>query len=583
MMRSWFLVIIGYYFFLNATLAQEIYVDIQCSNAYPGVGEQIKLSYMLKMKMQNGVASISHNGIKMKKPSFGNISVLQEGSESSMFSFGNMGGDMQLSKYSFILQPTAKGKVTIDGMTFVMNGKEYTSKPFVINVGEGDPNLKIVPQNSNLFVRIETAKSEIFEGEHTLVTYKLYSHYSNISIQNYDFPMAKGFWTEEIPSGKQGWPQTQENIGGKGYLVVPLKKEIVFGRSAGDIQLPAISLDLVVGGTVFSPGTKETIKSNSPTIKVKPLPENFPEGFTNQVGKGYQLEVAYSTNQLKANEPLDIKIKISGEGNLRQLEEIPLNLPKDFEQYDAEVTDNTKLSPSGISGSKQFNYLIIPRHHGTFELPETVFSYYDLTSKKYVTLSAPGTTITVEKGANNGSFSGNVSAEKSDVELLTKGLRHISYKHNLKSSDNTFFNSISYWAFFGLPFLCIGLVFVYTRKPKDEAENSHKSASKTALKLLNEAQKQLDNKDDKAFYAAMDKALHDYISIRCKLPVAELSRASITEQLLLKKVPGETIDVLNQLLDDCAMARFGPTTLQGASSSMSQAIETIKIIEKYVK
>ncbi len=581
-MRSWFLVVIGFY--LHTVVAQEIYVDIQCSNAYPGVGEQIKLSYVLKMKMQNGMASISHSGIKVKKPSFGNINVLQEGTESSMFSFGNMGGDMQLSKYSFILQPTAKGKVTIDALTFIMNGKEYTSKPMVITVGEGDPNLKIVPQNANLFVRIEVAKPEIYVGEHTLVTYKLYSHYSNVSVQNYDFPMAKGLWTEEISPGKQGWPQTQENIGGKGYLVVPLKKEIVFGRAVGNVQLPAISLDMLVGGSVFSPGSKETIKSNAPTIQVKSLPANAPNGFTNQVGKGYKMEVNYSTQELKANEPLDIKIKITGEGNLRQLEEVPLQLPKDFEQYDAEITDNTKLSPSGIGGSKQFNYLVIPRHHGTFELPEIVFSYYDLNAKKYITLTSPGVTVNVLKGEGNTAFSGNLNMTKTDVELLNTDIRHIHYTSNLRSVEDTFFGSIGYWSLLSLPFLWLGGIFLYGTFQREEATKpSQKKASKTAIKLLAEAQKQLEKGDDKACYSAMDKAISDFLSVSCQLPVAELNRTTIDTNLRAKGVPEETIQQLNQLLEDCAMARFAPTSVQGASLSMRQAIEIIKTIEKYVK
>jgi hypothetical protein len=584
MIRSWFLVVLVFNIFSTLVDAQEIYVDIQCSNPYPGVGEQIKLSYILKLKMQNGMASVSHSGIKVKKPSFGNVNILQEGSESSMFSFGNMGGDMQLSKYSFILQPTAKGKVIIEGLTFIMNGKEYVSKTFVINVGEGDPNLKIVPQNANLFVRIETAKSEIFVGEHTLVTYKLYSHYSNVSVQNYDFPMAKGFWTEEIASGKQGWPQTQENIGGKGYLVVPLKKEIVFGRAAGDIQLPAITLDLVVGGTVFSPGTKETIKSNAPTIKVKALPSNAPVGFANQVGKGYKMEVSYSTQELKANEPLDIKIKITGEGNLRQLDEVSLNLPTDFEQYDAEIIDNTKLSPSGIAGSKQFNYLVIPRHHGKYELPEIGFSYYDLSAKKYITLTSPSTTIIVNKADGAVSFSGNSSVVKSDVELLNSGIRHIHYTSKLRPIKDVFFGSFEYWSIVSLPFLWLGGFFLVGKLLREKEEQpSHKKASKTAIKLLADAQKQLDNKDDKAFYAAMDKALLDFLSISCKLPISELSSSSIETNLRVKQVPEETIHQLNELLEDCAIARFAPTTLHGASSSMMRAVETIKIIEKYVK
>jgi hypothetical protein len=259
-------------------------------------------------------------------------------------------------------------------------------------------------------------------------------------------------------------------------------------------------------------------------------------------------------------------------------------LPKDFEQYDAEVIDNTKLSPSGISGSKQFNYLVIPRHHGKYELPEVVFTYYDLTSKKYQTLTAQGTTITVQKGEGNSSFVGHAATEKTDVTLLNQDIRHIQYSTKLRSVDESFFGSTTYWLLLGAPFIWLGGFFMFGRIRKTESDDkSQRNASKIAIKLLAEAQKQLDNKDDKAFYAAMDKALHDFLSIRCKLPVSSLNRLSIESNLRLNNVPEHAILQLNQLLEECAMARFAPTTLQGASSSMNHAVETIKTIEKYVK
>ncbi len=568
----------------SSLFSQDLYVDVQCSNSYPGVGEQIKLSYSLKLKMQNGMASISHSGIKIKKPTFSKLSIIDEGSESSGFSFGSsFGGDMLISKYSFILQPTEKGKVTVGAFTFIMNGKEYTSKQHTITVGEGDPNVTIVPQNSNLFVRIETAKNELYEGEHTLVTYKLYSHYSNISIQDADFPMQKGLWSEEIPAGTQGWPQTQENINGKGYMVIPLKKEILFARSSGTFELPALSLDIVIGGSMFSAGSKETIKSNSQTIKVKPLPSGAPLSFQNQAGSDYKMEVSYSTTSLKANEPLDISIKISGNGNLKLLEPFQLALPKDFEAYDPEIIDKTKLNANGISGSITFNYLVIPRHHGTFEFPALEFSYFDFPSKKYVTLSHPAQIITVSKGDGNAIVS--KGATKTDVEIINNEIRHIHYDTQLTNASEDFWGSGLFYGLIGFPSALSLIVFVFLRKNNEKSDEvtSTKKLSKNALKMLAGAQSKLDSKDDKGFYEVLYKGLQDYLCKSLEIPLSLLTDELLKQNLELKKVDQVVINNLFILLEESKMARFSPTSVAGAQETLNSTIDLIKTIERYVK
>ena len=570
----------------SVSAQEDIYVDIQCSNQYPGVGEQIKLSYTLKLKMKGGMASISHNGIKIGKPAMKSLNIVKEGSEGNSFSFGGFGGDMQLSKYSFILQPTQKGKVTIDPLTFEMNGNVYKSSSYTINVGEGDPKAKIVPQNSNIFLRIDFSKSEIYKGEHALVTYKLYSHYTNISIVDYDFPMANGLWKEEIKQGSKGWPQTQETINGKGYLVVPLKKEIIYAQKTGEIEIPAISIDLIVGGGFFSQGTKESIKSNSPTIKVKPLPEGAPASFIDQVGKNYKLEMSYSTTELKSGEALDIKIKINGDGNIKQMTAPKLKLPFDFEEFEPEVKESYNVTTSGASGSKSFDFLVIPRHHGTFEIPEFKYTYFDLSSKKYKTLTYPSQTITVEKGANTQPLTTNSNiTQKGDVEILNNEIRHISSQTTFYPKDTYFFKSKTFWIGIVAPPSIFVLVFLFLMfKPqKDENEMTQKGASKKALKILNEAKKHLDSKDDLLFYESLYKGLLHYLSNKFSVPTSSLTKESISATLVNHNIDLETINSFIKIIEESEMARFAPITHAGAENTMNQAVLIIQNIEKNAK
>lgn len=565
--------------------AQDIYVDISCTNQYPGVGEKIKLSYVLKMKLKGGMASISHSGISVSKPDMKSFNVVDEGTEGSSFSFGGFGGggDMQISKYSYILQPTKEGDVSIGPFSFKMNGETYTSKSFTIHVGKGDPNTPIVKKNANYFITIDVSKKELYPGEHALVTYTLYSRSSNISIQNYEFPMTNGFWKEEVDPGNNGFGQSQVNIDGYQYLKIPLKKEVIFGQKTGEIEISPYTVDLQVGGGFFSKGSLEKLKSNSPKITIKPLPSGAPASFDNQVGKGYELEVNYSTTQLKAGEPIDVKINITGKGNLKQLNAPELTFPLDFDTYEPESESNLKLSTSyGFSGNKAFNYLVIPRHHGKYEIPAFEFTYFDLDSKTYKTLSHPGQSIQVEKSANSTPATTNGTGNsvlKEDVEVVNNEIRHISYTTDLSTSETSFFQSTSFWLGLSSPFiLVLGSWLFLTFKKQETTEDVKKNAGRYVFRTLKVAEQKLSDNDHLGFYEELYKGFMKYLSNKLGVPMSALTKETIANRIADKGLSDQTL----QILESCEMARFTPITSAGAQETMQNAKTLIQEIEKHV-
>ncbi|MCB9189338.1 MAG: protein BatD [Flavobacteriales bacterium] len=566
--------------------AQEIFVDISCTNQYPGVGEKIKLSYVLKMKLKGGMASVSHSGITISKPDMKSMNIIDEGTEGSSFSFGNFGGgsDMQISKYSFILQPTKEGDIKVEPFSFKMNGETYQSESFTIHVGKGDPNAQIVKKNSNYFITIDVSKKELFPGEHALVTYTLYSRSTNISVQNYDFPMPNGLWKEEIDGGSNGFGQSQVTIDGYAYLKFPLKKEVIFAQKSGEIQIPAFTLDLMVGGGFFSKGSLEKLTSNSPTINVKPLPSGAPISYNGQVGNDYQLDVNYSTTQLTAGEPIDVKIKINGKGNLKQLDAPELTFPSDFDTYEPEVEGTIKLSgTNGFTGDRTFNYLVIPRHHGTYEIPSFEFSYFDLSTKTYKTLSYPAQSINVEKSATSTAAttngSNNASVAKEEVEVLNDEIRHIAYNTSLNSTETTFFGTSLFWIGIGFPFLlAIGNIFFVAFKPAENKIDHKKAAGKNIFKTLKNADIKLTANDTIGFYEELYKGFMTYLSQKLDTPFSQLTKEEIALKLADIDLSNNTI----KILEVCEMARYTPLTSADAHETMNKTKNLIQQIEKHV-
>lgn len=569
-------------------MGQKMYVDIKTTNPSPGVGDKFKVSYILKLKMDGGVASISHNGIKIIKPDFSDgFVVSQEGNEST--SFGGFGSrDMEISKYSFILQAKKKGKFEISPLTFTMNGDDITSGIFTINVDTSNPNAKIETSDPNLFARIEVSKSNPYKGEALTVSYKVYTRYNGFGIEDYDMPMTNGLWKEEIKSPANGWPQTTQTVNGMNYYVLTLKKEVIIPQKTGEIKLEPMEITALIGRSFFNRGQQKTVKSNSPTITIKNLPSPSPTNFSNQVGSDYRLDISYSTNQLKTNDPLDVKINIEGSGNLKQLATPQLNFPQDFEVFDPEIKDNIKIGNAGLTGSKTFNYLVIPRHRGTFEIPAFEFTYFDIKTKKYKTLSHPSQKIVVEKGENEVETSSTTeSVTKQNVEILNSDIRHINETTYLHTKKDAIYNTSFYWFIILMPFGIALLLYIFViikrNTTKDEASYRSKNASKLANSKLKKASELLNHNKHVEFYEELYNALTNYCSHKLSIPNATLTKESIAEKLRLNNVEETTISNLTKILSECEMARFSPITQAGAEQTLNESNSIINQIEKDVK
>lgn len=562
----------------------QVYVDISCTNQYPGVGEKIKLSYILKKKLQGGFATNSHSGISITKPDMKSLNVIDEGTEGNGFSFGNFGGggDMQISKYSFIIQPTKEGEVKIGAFSFIMNGETYSSEPFTLYVGKGDPNAQVIKKNANYFMTIDVSKKELYPGEHALVTYTLYSRSSNISFQKSDFPTSDAFWSEIIEPGNNGFGQEQINISGYAYLKIPVKKIVIFAKESGEFELPPCTADLMVGGGFFSQGSIEKLESNSPTIIVKQLPDGAPESFNGQLGRDYTMEVNYSTTSLKAGEPIDVNVNISGKGNLNKLSAPELTFPKDFDTYEPEVDGKVKLSASnGFSGNREFNYLVIPRHHGKYEIPAFEFSYFDLNSESYKTLSYPAQSIQVDKSENStpATTNSNSTIEKEDVEVLNEEIRHIAYSTNLRSTETSFFKSSLFWVGITTPFVLaiVSLLFISFR-PQNQNEDKKKNAGKNVYKTLKVAEQKLSENDNLGFYDELYKGIMHYLSNRLETPFSDLTKESIDDKINNNELSKGIL----RIIEECEMAKYTPVTSAGAQETMNQTKALIQQIEDHV-
>ena len=320
---------------------------------------------------------------------------------------------------------------------------------------------------------------------------------------------------------------------------------------------------------------------------MKELPGNPPAGYTGSVGK-FNFDALLDKNTTKANEPVSLKIKINGTGNLKLIEAPEINFPPDLETYDPKIVDNSKPTLNGVSGSKTIEYLLIPRREGSYTLEPIIFSYFDLEKKQYVTSKAGPFNLKVGRGSGT-TAAFNSGMSKSDFQMIGKDIRYIKVgETKFNTGFNSFYDSMPFYALSISPFLLFGGLLFYRRKNEelnsDVRSLKRRKATALAQKRLAASKKLLDAGKHLPFYEEVFRAIWGYLSDKLSIPVSDLTKENVTTALLARNVSQTTNDELLRCLNDCEMARFGGMDQSSISAQVyNQAIQVITKLEGEIK
>ena len=499
-------------------------------------------------------------------------------------------------KSTFVLAPKKPGKLVIAAIKVSYNGKDYNTEKIIVNVGQGQKNnssnANKGSNNSKLFAKISCSKTNPYIGENILVNYKIYQssyHIRNLEITDYDLPMSNDFWTELLEPKNKQWKEGQEIINGIAFRVFTLKKEIISPQKSGKLTIPSFEVSTVINRDFFNRGVSKIIKSNSPVLRVKKLPENAPGSFNGQVGSNYKMKVNISKNELEVDQALDFEIKISGIGNLKQLKFPNIDFPKDLEKYPEEIKSRIQLSENGISGRKTLNQLLIPRFHGDYEIPSFDFCYFDVRSKKYITLSHPLSTIKVNKSksSSTSNFEANSSGkikpvDQEDVELMNENIHHIRTKTKLYDFSNPIFGTTFYWSVMGSFPITLLLLILFLNN-KDRFLNKEKTHMRKTIKQVQKGFKEIKQSystmDNNDFFKEVYKLWNVYLLNKYEIKLSDLNREKIKAILIESNVPKENVEAMDKILNVCEMAQYSPLSNEDAEKTLENCEDLIKKLE----
>ncbi|MFL2570778.1 MAG: BatD family protein [Parvicellaceae bacterium] len=550
---------------------------------------QIKSNEYIKYTVE------TNKKVNVIPPNFSDFSIVQGPYSSSSSSVSIINGKMdrtQTYTLTYLLSPNKTGQLEILPASADYNGQLSKSKSIKITVGanqknNSSTNVTVQTKDKNLFAKISLSKTTAYMGENILASYKIYTRYNRMQIIDYEFPMTNGFWTEEVTANKNGWPQKQEVINGLPYNVITLKKEIISPQKTGELIIPPIEIKALLNQDFFNRGFEKTFSSNKVKINVKNFPKGAPKTFNEQVGKNYQLNVKYSTKELHVDEPLDLTIEVSGKGNLKQLQLPEIKYPSDFEIFPAENKEKIKIAVNGISGKKIQQQLLIPRHHGDFEIPEIIFTYFDISTKKYKTLAHPAQKVTVLKatGKNNTGSSVRINNQE-DVVMVNDNIRHIQGNTALNQLVSPLFGTFKYWILLTAPGLLFFFLFLFKKfsnKNKNSFDLVRKKAGKAIEKRFSKASTLINENKIELFYEELYRAWLEYISIKFKLPISNLNKETILLAFEKHKIPAEINMELTEILEQCELARYAPISNKDSEKTLNKSKSIISKIENHAK
>ena len=512
---------------------------------------------------------------------------------------------------TYTLYAAKNGSFTIGASHALVGGKRLSSRPVKIQVSghaqrtNGAPNMHgqdsydqprmrsagSAISGSDLFIKVSASKKRVHEQEPILLTYKVYTQVDLTQLEG-KMPDLKGFHTQEVPLPQQKTFHT-ETVNGRPYKCVTWSQYVMYPQMTGRLEIPSITFKGIVvqqnrnvdpmeaffnGGSGYVE-VKKDIKAPGITLQVDPLPQR-PANFSGGVGK-FNISASLDKKEVKAGEPITLRVVVGGIGNLKLLKQPVVNFPKDFDKYDAKVTDKTRLTANGVEGNMVYDFLAVPRNQGSYTIPSVELTYYDTSKNAYKTIKTQPFKVEVEKGDGTSAESEDFASQDKDIHTIKLG------KAEQHKADEMFFGSFGYWISLLMPLIAfVVLLIVFRRRAIENADIVKKRsnrAGKIATKRLRLANKLMLQGKQGEFYDEVMRALWGYMSYKLNMPAEKLNRDNIRETLARHFVDDATIEKFTTALDECEFERYAPGDAAGnMNRTFESAMTAIMDIENAI-
>ena len=477
-------------------------------------------------------------------------------------------------------QAMQEGTFDIGPVRVRAGGRALATEPVTLTVstspsprpGVASSSQEPVVAPEDLFVEAEVRKRRVYENEPVVVRYRLFTR---VNVSSYSVTQTggnEGFWVEDVPQSQN--PQVEQVVrDGVQYATAVLRHSVLFPTGPGAKTVEPMSVEVRVRvqrrsrdpfedifnrSSLFGSLVSTLVTSDPVDIEVLPLPvEGRPESFTGLVG-WLDIRAVLDRSAVQTNEAVTLSVRVTGEGNLRGLAAPTIGFSPDFEVFPPEVSESIDRSGTRISGTKTYEYVLIPRSPGEKTIPSIELGYFDAGSGRYATsatqpmrLDVTGDAVVIAPGVRIG------------VETLRDDIRFIRIAPpRFAVAGASIFDSPGFWLVTLLPLVAmigaLGLRWHVDRLEGDVAFARGRRASRVARKRLARAQSLTSGGDVRGFYAEVERALRGFLADKLNVAEAGFMSDSAESELRQRGVSSDAVREYLECLGVCDKARFAP-------------------------
>ena len=580
----------SFFVILAFNLQAQVSFDAKVSKKRLGLNERLRIDF-----------EMNENGDNFNPPPFKNFQIISGPQQAVSRSWVN--GVQSFSKtYTYFLTPRSKGNFTIGQAEVTINGEIYKTSPIEIEVTNAvkkpnDPNNVEGQIDGNIHLVAEVSNPNPYLNEGITIIYKLYfrNPISVSDVSELETPSYGDFWSHLIKIGRAEI-NMRGTFKGESYNEVVWRKAVLYPQKSGNLILEPLTLDLTLSlpsnrrdlfGRRILTQSQKTITTGEKVIKVKDLPKkNKPENFSGAVGK-FDFDLILNKNTLKASESFQAKIKVRGKGNLNLFNLPSINVPNTLEVYEPEHNEKVKVTLSGIQGTVEDSYTIVPQFQGKYPIPSIEFTYFDPKLEAYKTLFSQELIVDVYDGPTSGlpSVNNSLSKSKNSIVPNDSSFRFIKLDTKLQQKNQKiFWRSYLFWALLFIPIVLI-ITSILIKKyilnqTEDLTTRKQKRAQQLAKKYLSSAKKVI--QDQAKFYEALERALHNYLKAKLKIETTELSKSKIQKLLNDKGIDKQISSEYVEVIENCERARYAPGSSINTKEDLEKSGELISKIDRQI-
>jgi len=492
-------------------------------------------------------------------------------------------GSMTSSRtLAWTLLPRKTGKVNIPSLEVRVSNNTYRTKPIGIIVEKSIGRAQI----ANLFIEAKPNKEEVFLGEQVTITYRLFTR-TNLSVESIEYPKSVGFWSEDLlPARAARFNNTQ--INGINYKVATLYKSAMFPTQTGVLDISPMTaicnvetsqrrrrgvFDDPFFNSMFKETQRKFIESDTLSINVKPYPVNPPADFTGAVGD-FSINTWIDTLNARVNEAVTFHVELNGTGNLNQFKINQLNFPQSMEVFPPKSSFSRDEFRDQITGKQKFEYILIPRQSGSFQLNPVSLVFFNPKNKRFETARSKVIKLNVDDSGK--SIIAYPGLKKEDVNIIADDIRFIK-TDNIKMYPPS--SPISVWIFspFVLSFALFLFPTFYGRFTQLRGNSLESRINKKALRV---ALKDL-KKTEAESLSYVTSVMYRYFKSKLFLQTDNLDPLTL-ENSLKSKVSSDHLKKVISLAKKCDANRFSRSSI-GSTKKIIEEISSMLIeIDKMI-